>query len=131
MVEVLSSCFISSGILSICAKRISTMRFIPKTFASLDTILSEGGRLVEVSIPERYPLDELISSATSPKVNPLFLRASWIVFPNTYPIAGRFLNGRLDLFQALTVGDIRIGGQMPMLDAISLILDRIPLYLTL
>jgi hypothetical protein len=46
-------------------------------------------------------------------------------------IAGRFLNGRLDLFQALTVGDIRIGGQMPMLDAISLILDRIPLYLTL
>lgn len=44
-------------------------------------------------------------------------------------IANDFFNGRLDLFTAVAVGDVIIKGQTPMLDALGLILDRVPAYL--
>ncbi len=44
--------------------------------------------------------------------------------------ANRFLNGKLDAFTAIAGGDVMIRGQTPMLDAMSNILDRIPLYLS-
>lgn len=43
--------------------------------------------------------------------------------------ANDFLNGRTDNFAAIASGDIMIRGQIPMLESITLILDRIPLYL--
>jgi hypothetical protein len=45
-------------------------------------------------------------------------------------VANDFFNGKLDLFTAATTGDVMIKGQTPMLDALGLILDRIPVYLT-
>ena len=44
-------------------------------------------------------------------------------------IANDFFNGRLDLFTAVAMGDVMIKGQTPMLDALGLILDRVPEYL--
>ena len=44
-------------------------------------------------------------------------------------IANDFFNGRLDLFTAVATGDVMIKGQTPMLDALGLILDRVPAYL--
>jgi len=44
-------------------------------------------------------------------------------------VANDFFNGKLDLFTAATTGDVMIKGQTPMLDALGLILDRIPVYL--
>lgn len=45
-------------------------------------------------------------------------------------IANKFLNGAIDPFTAIASGDVLIKGQTPMLDSISLILDRIPQYLS-
>ncbi|MDA3821250.1 MAG: SCP2 sterol-binding domain-containing protein [Bacteroidales bacterium] len=42
--------------------------------------------------------------------------------------ANDFLNGKSDTFTAIATGDVLIKGQTGMLDAVSLILDRIPLY---
>ena len=44
-------------------------------------------------------------------------------------VANDFFNGKLDLFTAVAMGDVIIKGQTPMLDALGLILDRIPVYL--
>lgn len=44
--------------------------------------------------------------------------------------ANAFLNGKMDAFTAIASGDVTIKGQMPMLDSMSLILDRIPMYLS-
>lgn len=44
-------------------------------------------------------------------------------------VANDFFNGKLDLFTAVAMGDVIIRGQTPMLDALGLILDRIPVYL--
>ncbi len=45
-------------------------------------------------------------------------------------VANNFLNDKIDAFTAIATGDVIIKGQTPMLDNVSLILDRIPLYLT-
>ncbi len=43
--------------------------------------------------------------------------------------AQRFLSGALDPFTAIATGDVAIRGQAPMLDALSIILDRVEYYL--
>ena len=43
--------------------------------------------------------------------------------------ANAFLNGKIDPFTAIAVGDVAIRGQTSMLDSLSLIFDRIPGYL--
>lgn len=43
--------------------------------------------------------------------------------------ANAFLNGRKDNFAAIASGDVMIGGHIPMLESITLILDRISRYL--
>lgn len=43
--------------------------------------------------------------------------------------ANAFLNQKMDAFTAIASEDVAIKGQIPLLDGLSLILDRIPLYL--
>ena len=43
--------------------------------------------------------------------------------------ANDFLNGRTDNFAAIASGDIMVRGQIPMLESVTLILERIPRYL--
>jgi len=45
-------------------------------------------------------------------------------------VANDFLNGRLDTFAAVARGDIRIRGQISMVDTLGLVLDRVGKYLT-
>ncbi len=45
-------------------------------------------------------------------------------------LANEFLNGKVDTFAAVASGDVMIKGQTPMLDSLSLLLDRIPVYLS-
>lgn len=44
-------------------------------------------------------------------------------------VANAFLNQKMDAFSAIASEDVAIKGQIPLLDNLSLILDRIPLYL--
>lgn len=44
-------------------------------------------------------------------------------------VANDFLNAKTDAFTAIASGDVMIKGQTPMLDSLSLVLDRIPVYL--
>lgn len=44
--------------------------------------------------------------------------------------ANEFLNGKVDAFSAIVKGDVVIKGQTAMLDSLSLVLDRIPAYLS-
>lgn len=44
--------------------------------------------------------------------------------------ANDFLNGKVDAFTAIVKGDVEIKGQTSMLDTLSLVLDRIPAYLS-
>ena len=43
--------------------------------------------------------------------------------------ANRFFGGKADTFAAVASGDVLISGKIPMIDTLSLILDRIPMYL--
>lgn len=52
------------------------------------------------------------------------------MFMKNMQIANDFLNGKMDAFTAIASGDVMIKGQTPMLDALSLILDRVPCYLS-
>lgn len=45
------------------------------------------------------------------------------------PTAQKFLSGTMDSFTAIALGDVEISGQTPMLDALSLILDRVEHFL--
>ena len=45
-------------------------------------------------------------------------------------VANDFLNGKTDAFTAVASGDVMIRGQIPMLESLSLILERIPHYLS-
>lgn len=45
------------------------------------------------------------------------------------PTAQKFLSGAVDSFTAIALGDVEISGQTPMLDALSLILDRVEHFL--
>ncbi len=44
-------------------------------------------------------------------------------------VGNDFLNAKIDPFTAIASGDVMIKGQTPMLDYLSLVLDRIPIYL--
>ncbi len=48
---------------------------------------------------------------------------------NDTKTANRLLNQKLDPFAAIALGEIKIMGQIPQIDAVDLILDRIPIYL--
>ncbi len=52
------------------------------------------------------------------------------MFMQDLQVANAFLNGKLDAFSAIASGQVMIKGQTPMLDSMSLILDRIPHYLS-
>lgn len=47
-----------------------------------------------------------------------------------YKVANDFLNGKIDAFTAITAGDIIMYGQIPLVDNLSLILDRISIYVS-
>jgi hypothetical protein len=44
--------------------------------------------------------------------------------------ANAFLNDKIDAFTAIASGEVSIKGRIPLLDAMSLILDRVPKYLS-
>jgi len=48
----------------------------------------------------------------------------------TMRLANDFLNGKLDTFTAAARGDVAIWGQIGMIDALALVLDRVGKYLT-
>ncbi len=52
-----------------------------------------------------------------------------VVLP-TMQLANDFLNGKLDTFTAAARGDVAIWGQIGMIDALALVLDRVGKYLT-
>lgn len=45
------------------------------------------------------------------------------------PVANDFLNGKLDMFAAVARGEVQIWGRIGMVDALALVLDRVPKYL--
>ena len=53
-----------------------------------------------------------------------------VMYMKNVRVANDFLNGRTDSFTAIVSGDVMIGGRIPMLESITLILDRIPQYLS-
>jgi hypothetical protein len=53
-----------------------------------------------------------------------------ILYMKNMALANDFLNGKVDTFAAVASGDVQIKGQTPMLDSLSLLLDRIPVYLS-
>lgn len=45
-------------------------------------------------------------------------------------VANKLLNGKSDAFAAVASGDVSMKGRVPALEAINIVLDRIPLYLS-
>jgi hypothetical protein len=52
------------------------------------------------------------------------------MFMKDVRVANDFLNSKIDPFTAIASGDVMIKGQIPLLESLSLILDRIPHYLS-
>lgn len=57
-------------------------------------------------------------------------RPSAVMAMKNVRVANAFLNGKTDPFTAIATGDVVIMGIIPMLDATSLLLDRIPEYIS-
>jgi len=55
---------------------------------------------------------------------------SALVLLRDLPTASAFLNGKLDTFSAAVTGEVQIWGRLGMVDALALVLDRVPKYLT-
>ena len=55
---------------------------------------------------------------------------SALVLLRDLPTASAFLNGKLDTFAAAVTGEVQIWGRIGMVDALALVLDRVPKYLT-
>jgi hypothetical protein len=53
-----------------------------------------------------------------------------LISMRTVEVANAFLNGNMDMFAAVARGDIELWGQLPVIDALALVLDRIPKYLS-
>ncbi|MEW5734273.1 MAG: hypothetical protein AB1921_05425 [Thermodesulfobacteriota bacterium] len=51
------------------------------------------------------------------------------MFMKDLGVANAFLNQKVDAFSAIASSDVSIKGQIPLLDGLSLILDRVPHYL--
>jgi len=58
------------------------------------------------------------------------IKPSAVMAMKNVQVANAFLNGKTDPFTAIAAGDVVIKGIIPMLDAISLMLDRIPEYIS-
>ena len=58
------------------------------------------------------------------------VRPSAVMAMKNIKIANAFLNGKTDPFTAIASGDVLIKGIIPMLDAMSILLDRIPEYIS-
>jgi hypothetical protein len=52
------------------------------------------------------------------------------MFFRNLQVASDLLNGKLDGFTAVALGDVLMRGQLPMIDSINGVLDRIPVYLS-
>jgi putative sterol carrier protein len=76
------------------------------------------GPSVNVNI-ENGELEAFKGSAQNPNA---------IMAMKDYETANNFLNGNSDPFTAIALGDVQIKGITPLLDGLSLILDRIPEY---
>ncbi len=55
---------------------------------------------------------------------------SALIAMRSLEIANAFLNGKMDTFAAVAKGDVEIWGQLPKVDELALVLDRIPKYLS-
>jgi len=55
---------------------------------------------------------------------------SALVLLRDLPTASAFLNGKLDTFAAAVTGEVQMWGRVAMVDALALVLDRVPKYLT-
>ena len=115
---------------------LNTAAFAVRELAMLDPI----GRLNAAHIPDGSVLMKILPEGPAVHVNfssagievckgDLDRPMAMLLFKDAV-IANRFLNGKMDVFSAVAAGDVMIRGQTPMLDALGLILDRVPFYLS-
>lgn len=115
---------------------LNTAAFAVKELAGLDPI----GRLNAAHMPDGTVLMKILPDGPAAHVQfssgdiqvfkgDVDRPAAMLLFKD-FEIANRFLNGKMDVFTAVAAGDVMIKGQTPMLDALGLILDRVPVYLS-
>lgn len=115
---------------------LNTAAFAVKELASLDPVGKliaphlGNGRILMKILPHgpSVHLDSVDGEITVKKGGTE--RPMACMFMRDVRIANDFLNGKMDPFTAVCSGAVLIRGQLPMLDSISLILDRIPHYLS-
>jgi len=115
---------------------LNTAAFALREIGELDPV----GKQVAAHIPDGAVLMKILPDG--PAVNILFQDGQIepgigetsdpmaCMFMKDVQMANDFLNAKIDAFTAIASGDVTIKGQIPMLDSLSLILDRIPMYLT-
>jgi hypothetical protein len=92
------------------------------------SVLSSGSILLTV-LPDGPSVSLLLApSQITPVIGPIEHPLS-LIRMGSVRIANAFLNGKMDTFTAVARGDVEIWGQIPKIDALSLVLDRIPKYL--
>jgi hypothetical protein len=90
--------------------------------------LASGSVALEV-MPDGPNVGLLLGPAIRP-VEGDVEKPSALIRMRSLEIANAFLNGRLDTFAAVAEGDVEVWGQIPKIDALGLVLDRIPKYLS-
>jgi len=115
---------------------LNTAAFALREIGELDPV----GKQVVSHIPDGSVLMKILPDG--PAINILFQggeiepgigeteRPMACMFMKDVQVANDFLNAKIDAFTAIASGDVTIKGRIPMLDSLSLILDRIPMYLT-
>lgn len=115
---------------------LNTAAFAVKELARLDPIgrlnaahITDGTILMKI-LPEGPAVHVKFSSGEIDVIKGDVKQPMAMLLFKETQIANRFLSGKMDVFGAVAAGDVMIRGQAPMLDALGLILDRVPLYLS-
>lgn len=122
--------------------KINTIMLMNTAAFAIPEIAKENGRgkiiashipegIVEMKIlPDFHSLNISFSSSGIVTQKGKAVRPSAVMAMKNFKIANDFLNGKTDPFTAIASGDVMIKGNIPMLDAMSLLLDRIPEYIS-
>ena len=87
------------------------------------------GRIVIKVLPDGPAASLEITAGRVRPVRGELPKPSALVLLPGLEVASKFLNGKLDTFAAVARGDIQIWGRIAMVDALGLVLDRVPRYL--
>ena len=89
-----------------------------------------GGSIGVRVLPDGPSVSLLLGPGAVRPVRGDVANPSGLILMRDLQIAGAYLNGKLDTFSAAAKGEVQVWGQIGKIEAVGLVLDRVPKYLS-